>query len=117
MKKLLVCVGFVFAIAVLLSLGFFSQGPINRSSFERIKAGMSEAELEAILGGPSGNYSTRQVGFENVLATDKTKAWLGNFGLIVVDFDENGSVASKKFHEVHRMEETWYERILYFYKK
>ena len=32
--------------------------PVNRAAFERIKVGMTQAEVHAVLGGPPGDYRT-----------------------------------------------------------
>ncbi|MFO0845374.1 MAG: hypothetical protein U0797_23825 [Gemmataceae bacterium] len=61
MRKLLVA---LLAVALVL-IGFFMSlamprhCPVNHEAFGRIKEGMTQAEVHAILGGPPGDYRTR----------------------------------------------------------
>ncbi len=53
------------AVALLLGGALFAllrpwHCPVNRAAFERIKEGMTRAEVEKILGGPAGDYRTDQ---------------------------------------------------------
>jgi hypothetical protein len=61
MKKLIV-VG--MAVVLLLGGALYAlvrpwHCPVNRVTFERIKEGMTQADVYAILGGPPGDYRTR----------------------------------------------------------
>ena len=69
-KRLLVLVGLVLAAAlvVLAALGLHAYRQklardwlIDQEHYERIKLGMSQAEIEAILGGPPGDFRTTPV--------------------------------------------------------
>jgi hypothetical protein len=61
MRKLLI--GLLAAALVLfgalLPLVLPRHCPVNRTACERIKEGMTQTEVEAILGGPPGDYTTR----------------------------------------------------------
>jgi hypothetical protein len=58
-RKLLVALG---GLAVLVAVGAFVVWPradrITRENYDRIREGMTRAEVEAILGGPPGDYRT-----------------------------------------------------------
>jgi hypothetical protein len=68
-KRLLLLVGIVLAAAVIVAAALehhaycqkLARGRfIDRDHCERIKDGMSQAEVEAILGGPPGDFSTNR---------------------------------------------------------
>jgi hypothetical protein len=56
----LLAVGVVFAGA-LLALVLPRHCPVTRAAYERIEPGMTQADVEQILGGPPGDYRTRPV--------------------------------------------------------
>jgi hypothetical protein len=104
MRKLLVgllAVGLVLFGAV-LSLVLPGRCPVNRAAFERIKEGMTKAEVEAILSGPAGDYRTRPTqsgdfiegwgeGMRWIAFGGGTGyTWIGNEVLIEVHFDAGG---------------------------
>jgi hypothetical protein len=67
--------------------------PVNRAAFERIKPGMTRAEVHAILGGPPGDYRTRPSG-PFTLFFDSTvngiiplaELWQGDEGGVCVEY-------------------------------
>jgi hypothetical protein len=111
-KWLPVVVGVVLAAAVLvpgvMQLHAYRQKLararlIDRAHFDRIKEGISRAEVEDILGGPQGYYSTETV-FSCVHAPppalgggDRWETWIGNDGEINVVFDEQDAVRWRDF--------------------
>jgi hypothetical protein len=76
---------------------------IDLEHFDRIKGGMSRAEVDAILGGPPGYFSTETV-FSCVHAPppvlvgrERWETWIGNDGEINVVFDEQDAVRWQDF--------------------
>ena len=97
------------AAAALLGLGVcailvtvqFPRSGITRENFDRILDGMTEAEVEAILGGPSGRYTDRPM----VVVMEGTmfrRWWIGNEGIVTIEltFDEPQRVAHKRFDPI-----------------
>ncbi len=75
--------------------------PVNRANFERIQVGMTQAEVEAILGCPPGDYATVDYlpefcGFMILGAT----VWVSNDGDVRVWFDNEGRVEQAYFFEL-----------------
>jgi hypothetical protein len=95
--------------------------PIDRASFDRIKVGMPKREVEAILGGPPGNYTTKTVissPRRGVLSEPGNKqSWLGNEGMVLVRFDDRGAVTWKRFVDVAVFEETFLERLTWMLER
>ncbi len=104
-------------LAVLLAAGALALRPrsdrITFDNFSRIQEGMSRAEVEAILGGPPGDYRTVQTVYESdhswvdvdtiagyasghlpleTIGAKVRARWVGNDGYIIIDF-ESGVVA------------------------
>jgi hypothetical protein len=77
---------------------------INYSTYELLKPGMHEKEVEAILGAPAGDYSTRAIGFvgsgTSMGVDSGGKEWRSNEGIIIVWFDERGAVTGTRFNDV-----------------
>jgi hypothetical protein len=109
MRKLLVG---LLAVALVLCGAFFAlvgprHCPVNRAACERIKEGMTQAEVEAILGGPPGDYRTRPHApntFVPFIATSwRTpffqERWLGDEGTIFVDYHVQDSPGPGKVME------------------
>jgi hypothetical protein len=101
-------------LACLLLLLALPRHRINREGFEAIQVGMSEQEVEGVLGGPPGDYSTGEVESgplqnkedidlhftlpEPASAGDlKPQTWEGNQGLVVVLLGKDRKVAAKAF--------------------
>ena len=87
----------VGGLAVLL---FLPRSPISQRSCDRIQIGMSEAEVETILGGPEGNYHDRQVDINIPLSPVPgllRKVWIGNDGAALVYFDKANRVGHVHF--------------------
>jgi hypothetical protein len=71
---------------------------ITRENCARIRAGMTPAEVEAILG-PPGDYTTGPTDPVSMTARDwpseaVAKIWTGNEGWIMLAIDPNGNVAT-----------------------
>jgi outer membrane protein assembly factor BamE (lipoprotein component of BamABCDE complex) len=71
-RKLLVLSGVVLAVGAAVPLAVERHALqqrrargrlIDREHFDRIKKGMSQAEVEAILGGPPGDFTTEPLSF------------------------------------------------------
>lgn len=77
---------------------------VTRANFERIEVGMTEAEVERILGGPPGVYTNRP-DIQAQSGISFRRFWYGDEGNIVIevgrDFDEPQSsprrVRNKRF--------------------
>lgn len=84
----------ILALAFILSLAMVQLGcdsRISRKSFQKIETGMTEAEVEKILGEPTQAASLSVAGFSGTTST-----WKGEAGTIAVQF-MNGKVAMKTF--------------------
>jgi hypothetical protein len=85
---------------------------INRDSFERIRDGMTEKEVESILGRPAGDYSSGCTfvfdayhGPPDKWVWRQPKRWTGDNGSISIYFDD-GKVEKTRFQPVFVMPET-----------
>jgi hypothetical protein len=87
---------------------------MNEATFDRVEVGMSEADVNALLGGPAGDYTTMNVLQAPVRPMGRTgttpTGWFGNEGTIVIGFDEDRRVAWKQFINVVSLDETWLEK-------
>ena len=116
-KRLLVLAGVALAAAVIilavLEVHAYRQKLarsrlIDREHCARIKKGMSHAEVEAILGGPPGDFRTAFVDYwmsPRLPPPDggRMEDWLGNGGAISVAFDEQGVVRWRGFFEANTL--------------
>lgn len=92
---------------------------INRENVEKIKSGMTEMEVEAILGGPAGNYATRPVEWDEESAFEVAlrswwhcKEWVADGGVILVRFgDTTGKVLSAEFRNVFLPKDSFLHRV------
>src|SRR5215471_8048203 len=95
---------FWLAFAACLCLAVFwgvrlltTQHRINRESFEKIQVGMTQSDVESLLGVPPGDYSTREYTFLEPpwpLSKIWEFQWIGNDGRIRVKLDEKRNVAT-----------------------
>jgi hypothetical protein len=110
---LLLLLGCVFAVLVIAHLLFrltASSQRINEESFDDIQSGMTEGEVEAVVGAPAGIYAPTPRKDGAALVTDLytnncdtvwgpvvPKRWQGKRGILVVVFDPGGRVVDKFF--------------------
>ena len=97
----------ITASAILWVRAARHQPRISIDSYNQIQEGMSQAEVEAILGGPPGDYSSRKwagetrVGFPGgilsigPLDNDRAKNWSGEELTITLWFDPAGRVIGR----------------------
>jgi hypothetical protein len=91
--------------SILLAVVMPRHCPVNHAAFERIKAGMTQAEDHAILGGPPGDYLTRPTtmlyyadyGVEFPEPPCRGEYWSGDEGQVFVTFTPRGIVSRVAF--------------------
>jgi hypothetical protein len=104
-KRLLVLAGIAVAAAVMVPAALevhtyrqmLARGRlIDQEHCERIQKGMRQDEVEAILGGPPGDFTTQPVAFGVPCLTGlprlRWEHWVGNRAMILVRFDEQDRV-------------------------
>src|SRR5262245_51350584 len=102
------------AIAVLLCWALWLLSPVdrvNRESFARISLGMTEAEVEEVLGRPNANGAADAIiMFEGVpesfadpvaFPAERLRQWASREHAILVEFDERGQVTGRYFGHVN----------------
>ena len=95
--------GAICALALLVVyVRHMSLLPSDKETCERVQCGMTRAEVEAILGGPPGNYTG--VFFKKDVSVPVTVAgsasrqqWTGTRGVLLVFFDEHQRVMSSMY--------------------
>src|SRR5438128_2180645 len=108
----------VARIVVLVGgLGFVllrSTSPISQAGCDGIEKGMSQDEVETILGGPPGNYHNRQVDINVPDAPERglvMKLWIANDGAAFVWFDQTDNVRHVHFSPALNRNEGLFEKI------
>jgi outer membrane protein assembly factor BamE (lipoprotein component of BamABCDE complex) len=113
-KQLLIPAGVVLAVAtlgVVMEVGArnerlarLARGRlIDEEHCDRIKVGMRQEEVEAILGGPPGSFTPDSVIYITISSfsmwdgRERWEYWSGNEGQIEVAFDEQGAVQFSTF--------------------
>lgn len=111
------------AAAVVLAILLFEGGNHRLAAFHRIKAGMTEAEVAAVLGRPAGDLSTCDLvmtGEEDATPDFRystkpspwSKAWRDNRAHILVEF-EDGRVTQALFQGMRPKSETTFQRLMH----
>jgi hypothetical protein len=77
----------VFVLAAVIACG----SSVNQANFDKIETGMTQKEVDEILGPPT---ETSEVGFAGISGT--TSKWQHNDSAIVINF-LNGKVMAKQF--------------------
>jgi hypothetical protein len=105
MRKVLIglAVGLVMG-GILVALVMPRHCPVNQAACNRIKKGMTRAEVEKILGGPAGNYRTQPgelFDLTNSGSLDdlEWESWIGDDGWVHVGFTVSGTVQEAWFSE------------------
>lgn len=90
------------------------QDRITLASYQRIRNGMSLAEVERLLGGAQGEHTTRPTEYWQCYGGGESKRegrsgaskyqWRGDKGLIDVELDEQQQVVGKYFASGHEMD-------------
>ena len=80
---------------------------ITQANYYRIRQGMRQEEVEAILGGPPGTYTVGSYDYQWIITTEpsdwpsgRLEGWYGTEGAVVICFDENGIVLESEFLRV-----------------
>ncbi len=113
MKRRRVIVGLVvLAIAGLLLVTFWPRGPRPcRATFEHVREGMTLAEIEAVVGGPPGNYSD---GYHlGLVFYDRPPPtlWTADDGELCVEFSADGWACSVQVLDVVALPQpSWLDR-------
>jgi hypothetical protein len=112
-KRLLLLLGCVLAVLAAGWLALWLTAPkqrVNLASFEQIRPGMGEGEVERILGPPAetGEPPPGQERFAAVGGEGQgvrkvrilvTKRWTGEGGTILVSFGEGRTVVDREFYD------------------
>jgi FAD/FMN-containing dehydrogenase len=120
MKRKLKWTAVVLAVVLLgfgAALFLWPRDRITAESWKKIQIGMTEKEVEGILGGPGMNEQTAQLRLaqlqeqlgkppeigtplEEGEVSERSKAWFGRRGIIEIYFDNNREVTWKFFTEI-----------------
>jgi hypothetical protein len=84
---------------------------ITEATFHRIEDGMALAEVEALLGGPAGDYTTGptvtelvlRTGYHPIWASAAMPEWRGDDGVIAVGVDKVGRVTGAEWTNAERV--------------
>jgi hypothetical protein len=128
-KRLLVVLFALVALAVAGTVAVLWPRPrVTKESYERIKLGMTRGEVEAVLGGPPGDYTngpTRagRLEPEEEIAHDVSwpggsyepwgEWWEGDTADVMVRFSPSGLAVWKRCRQREREEQTTSEKILW----
>jgi hypothetical protein len=90
---------------------------INRASYERIHRGMTRAEVETLLSGPAGDYTTtprrwaasleRQTFFAANWKRCPNQEWIADAVRITLYFDTDETVAAKRLWDTAANPDAW----------
>lgn len=96
---ILLCIGCLALVSFYVCIWLSGPGhQITEERFARIKAGMTEKEVESILGVPPGDYETKKrmpLPTRDLFVPTvpcETKVWEGNGLIITIWFDAGGKV-------------------------
>lgn len=82
--------GTLMLAGVLLAMCLPTRCPVTRAAFARVKDGMTRAQVEAVLGGPPGNYRTWQEDWPDLTQSGGPaldwQSWDGDEGNVFVGF-------------------------------
>jgi outer membrane protein assembly factor BamE (lipoprotein component of BamABCDE complex) len=107
-RRTTVAVAFGLVVALGILLARHRPGPhLDRAAYDRIEPGMTQAQVEAILGGPPGDYGARDLedyvqtgGAGQLPGVGRVEHWLGKTAFVGVEFDDQGIVTAKELTEI-----------------
>ncbi len=119
-SRRILCISTVSLVAVVVGAWLLMpRSRINLESFKLIKEGMSRKEIEALLGGPSGDYTNwphpKRINQLVALALQGNEEdfvqhiWLGEEGVVKVVFDSHARVISVEFFRSDDLGEATFE--------
>jgi hypothetical protein len=88
----LAAAGLLSVLLAPLAAWFLFRAHIDPATCARVKPGMTRAEVEALLGGPPGNYATKDIPAAGAMwpAPPEYQIWNGDRGSLEVYFDQGG---------------------------
>lgn len=106
-RKILIALGaFMTLVALVLGAFVFSRPrpQIDPATAAQLKGGMTEAEVDAVIGAPEGHYGPGFLlgrrdfdVFKTLAGAAKRKKWTGEHGIILVWFDNQGRMLLAEF--------------------
>lgn len=105
----------LMSLALIVRSATIPRHPITREAFEQIRLGMTEQEVEAVLGGPPGDYSSGTMTFviEGKYRRGEgtePKDWASDEGHIRVWFGD-GKVAGRQFFDAIVIEDPFFNKL------
>jgi len=124
-KPVLWIVSLLAVIAAVMWLFAPSQGPISRTAYGRIRLGMSENDVLAIMTIPPGSYSSnystalhessdRRFQSDGRTQSGRRSWWISDHAMIEVEYDEQEEVCWKELH-TFSIEESFHQRLRRFW--
>jgi hypothetical protein len=110
-KKRLLWFGMSAVLVLVVYSAFRTGAPrhnINRASFEKLKEGMTVAEVEEIFAVPAGVYTTRP--YKPNVAAEGAAEWVGDEGAVFIWFDQDTKTVRGWFVFMPETGLTWFER-------
>jgi hypothetical protein len=119
-KRLLLPFVICLGLGVVASWFLTPTHHVNREGFEKIQIGMTMMEVQEILGGPPGDYSTGAFEWDRngrsearlvrwIFGTPKT--WSGDEGVLFVWFNSQGVVREKHMVPGFRVEASYLHKL------
>jgi hypothetical protein len=90
------------AVLIVVYLRHCALLPIDKATCDKVERGMTRPEVEAILGGPPGNYTglffKKDIAVPLTVAGSASRAqWTGTSGVLIVFFDEQEKVLTSTY--------------------
>jgi hypothetical protein len=125
MKRRLAKITLLLSALLLVAGGallLWPQDKINKASWKQIQLGMSENEVNGILGGPGLPWnhpweqpihmgSSLREPNNTAWKLENPKCWMGRRGYMEIQFDEGGNVAAKLFRYAGPTDWTFVDRV------
>lgn len=100
-QRILVVASIASSLVIVLGCVAISSSRVDRITqfnFDRLQIGMTESQVQRILGGPEGLHAERAWKSYSI-GISKDKLWYGEFGIAFLEFDQSGRLISKYFEK------------------